>query len=191
MIFVAATTLRLGQPEGGRGGWPPPTDPILPVDVAAFCVDPGPRTRAQVHAALGLDALPNRADCRPTEDVARPGQPATCVSQAEAASACAAMVPGGRLPGLTEWEALARSSSPPAASWVEREWAADPFPAALLRRGKSLAGEGMFRQDLPPESRVKARAQGDMLHSWNRQKSTTRLPMLGFRCAVDPLPDPG
>lgn len=188
MIFVAATTLRLGQPEGGRGGWPAPTGPIPEVEQPAFCVDPGPRTRAQALAISEGAPRLQSADCQPTPDEALTWQPATCVSQAEAASACAAMVPGGGLPSLLQWEALARAALPSSPVRVASEWASDPFPASILQRGPHSADKAMFRQDLPPESRVKARAQGNMLHSWNHQHTSARLRRLGFRCAADPLP---
>lgn len=183
MVVVPASTLRLGQPVGGRGGWPAPTGPIPQVEQPAFCVDPGPRTRAQVRAiGAGAPALSSE-DCQPPPDEAQPSQPATCLGQVEAARACAAMVEGGRLPTLLEWEALARTPLAGPAVTVPWEWAGDAFPAAILQRGPPSPDKAMFRQDL----RGEVAAQDNMLHSWNHQPTTARLRRLGFRCATDPL----
>ena len=180
MARIAATTLRLGQPIGGRQDWPRPTKSKLPpLSVAAFCIDHEPVSAAEAAAVM-------QSDCSAPAEALRA---ATCVGRDAAETWCAEHHPGGRLPSLAEWEVVARL---PEAAVTDvhslfREWVSDRFPPAVLARADPnwSKGDGMFRQPLraqrPPLDPV-----GNALWGWNQQDPDNRYGNLGFRCAVTP-----
>ena len=177
MVSVAATTLRLGQPIGGRAHWPPPTQETLPpVKVAAFCLDSAPVSAAAAPGLVGQDC---------TLRVKGAGA-ATCVHRGLAEDFCAQRLPGGRLPSIAEWEAVLRLPRAKAkaldANKDQGEWVGDRFPPAILAREdpKWAGGDGMFRQYLDESPRPNP--EGNVLWSWNRQDPSEGF---GFRCARD------
>lgn len=181
MVSVAATTLRLGQPIGGRAHWPPPSQKKLPpVKVAAFCLDAAPVSAAEAPGLVGQGCA------APAEGVLA----ATCLGRDEAEDFCAQRLPGGRLPSIAEWEAVLRLPPRNAGKidddGVYREWVADRFPPAIFARHDPTwaKGDGMFRQPLPAQ-RPPLDAEGNVLWGWSQQAPDSRLGNLGFRCARD------
>lgn len=175
MVPVAGGTVRLGQPQGGRGRWPAP-DPVEvgPVEVAAFCVDRLPRT----WSAVAGQPAARLAESACAKGKSGPARPAVCLSRDEAAAACAAA--GARLPSLLEWEQVARVTE--LSLGPTREWSGERFPPAPLnRRGPTPLGDGMFLQALD----APVPADGNVLWSWNQADPARRLGDLGFRCAAD------
>ncbi|MEY3211461.1 MAG: Sulfatase-modifying factor enzyme 1, partial [Pseudomonadota bacterium] len=191
--LIPASTISIGQPIGGRKNWPSPKpEAIKPIDVPTFCVHNAPVTRAewatwprQAEAALSSDcqwgvANPPKA----------PGSPAHCVGRDAAVAYCAELVPGGRLPTIAEWEALARSEAKNLGqSAAKFEWAEDLFPPAVFNRRaepcrESFCEDGMIKQTLDPKSSVSP--VGDVLWSWSTRKKGESHNELTFRCAVAP-----
>ena len=175
------TTLRLGQPIGGRKEWPQPTQKTLPpVNVAAFCLDARPVAAVEAEDIVGQGCAP------PADGVLA----ATCLARDEAEAYCAAHRPGGRLPSIAEWEAVIRLPKRKRAEveggQLYREWVADRFPPAIFAREDPewARGDGMFRQPLP-DQRPPLDAKGNVLWGWSQQPPDSRLGNLGFRCALD------
>jgi hypothetical protein len=178
MIEIAASTIRIGQPQ--RKTWPKPTRTRLaPVEVPAFCIDAGPRPWASLDDRETLSRASTPCGDKPRDR--RSSAPAVCVDRPEADATCRAEHPKARLPGIAEWEALRRSER-----WREfsislpREWVADRFPPTIFPReaSPSADGDGMFRdRSFEPEDFKPA-------WSWNRQDPTKRWENLGFRCMI-------
>jgi formylglycine-generating enzyme required for sulfatase activity len=181
-VRVAARTVHIGQPDGGRTRWPPAFPwRIEPFEVPAFCVDRTPVSWANLGPGPAAES-----GCARAMSGRRPGAPSACVTRDEAERSCRRR--GGRLPTIAEWESLARAAlDDPAAALtggVAREWVADRFPPAVFHRAAAPdmpPGDGMFRQALdepvPPD--------GNVLWSWNQQPEGARIADLGFRCAWD------
>ena len=182
MVRVDTRVVRLGQPIPEREGWPPAAVlELAPVAVGAFCIDTRERSRRQFWQQA--DAWAQRdPECPWFEPGADQDEPATCVTQREAARYCAETIPGGRLPRIIEWEAARRAASELSLT-ATREWVEDTFPPAVLNRHDPSApsGVGMFRQTLKQRG---LDPDGNVLYSWNRQEVDKRWSNLGFRCAA-------
>ncbi|MCK6520334.1 formylglycine-generating enzyme family protein [Myxococcota bacterium] len=193
MTLIPASTITIGQPVGGRKNWPTPRPArIAPIEVPAFCVHNAPITFAEWDTWPRRDDEALKSDCQ--WGVAKadksPSSPAHCVGRAAAVAYCADAVPGGHLPTIAEWEALARSPVPNLGqSGVQFEWAEDLFPPAVFNRRaepcrESFCDDGMFKKTLDPKTSVSP--VGDVLWSWSQRPKGQSHNELTFRCAVAP-----
>jgi hypothetical protein len=193
MTLIPASTITIGQPIGGRKNWPTPKPAkIAPIEVPAFCVHNAPVTLAEWSAwpRKNEPELASRCQWGVANAPRAPGSPAHCVGRAAAVTYCATSVPGGRLPTIAEWEALARSEAKNLGqSAAKFEWAGDLFPPAVFnRRGEpcrdATCKDGMIKQTLDAQSSVDP--VGDVLWSWSTRKEGESHNELTFRCAVAP-----
>jgi hypothetical protein len=189
MVYVEAPTIQIGQPTG-RKDWPEaiPTR-IERQEVAPFCIDAEPRSRAQLGEWEGGKEWAAQAatvECNRTSNAVSETSPAGCVSRDVAQVYCRSVHAGGSLPSLIQWEAVKREANDAGVGGgIYREWVADLFPPAVLnrRRGADLdSQEGLFREPL----KGKSSAEGGLLLSWNRRQPYLLLNNLGFRCAAPP-----
>jgi hypothetical protein len=193
MTLIPASTITIGQPIGGRKNWPQPKPAtIAPIDVPAFCVQPAPVTFTEWRAWPRHDEATLKSDCKwgVANAPKAPGSPVHCVGRAAAVAYCAEQLPGGHLPSIAEWEALARSEAKNLGqSAAKFEWAGDQFPPAVFNRRaepcrEAFCDDGMIKQTLDPKSEV--RPVGDVLWSWSTRKKGESHNELTFRCAVAP-----
>ncbi|MCK6519508.1 formylglycine-generating enzyme family protein [Myxococcota bacterium] len=193
LTLIPASTITIGQPIGGRKNWPQPKPAtIAPIDVPAFCVQPAPVTFTEWRAWPRHDEATLKSDCKwgIANAPKAPGSPVHCVGRAAAVAYCAEQLPGGHLPSIVEWEALARSEAKNLGeSGVQFEWAGDQFPPAVFNRRaepcrEAFCDDGMIKQTLDPKSEV--RPVGDVLWSWSTRKKGESHNELTFRCAVAP-----
>jgi formylglycine-generating enzyme required for sulfatase activity len=186
MTLLPAESLALGQPIGGRQDWPPAsTRRLAPLEVAAFCVDRAPVSRASLDAWRLAARRAPASRCSGTE---RPDAPADCVSDEDANAYCAER--SARLPRIAEWERIARADLLPTAPGLPEEWVSDTFPPAVFGRHgcsahsarcnhRMIRGERLPAQRLPREPNVR--------YSWNAPNPQALVrPALGFRCAAAP-----
>jgi hypothetical protein len=193
MTLIPASTITIGQPVGGRKNWPTPKPaPIAPLDVPAFCVHNAPVTLGEWVAWPRRNEEELTSDCQwgIANAPKAPGSPAHCVGRAAAVAYCEEALPGGRLPTIAEWEALARSEAQNLGqSAAKFEWAGDLFPPAVFNRRaepcrEAFCQDGMIKQTLDPKSSVDP--VGDVLWSWSTRKKGESHNELTFRCAVAP-----
>lgn len=193
MTLIPASTITIGQPKGGRNDWPKPNpEKIAPIEVPAFCVHSAPVTRAEWsvwprHDEASLQSACELGVLKPTTSA---GSPVHCVGRAAAVEYCAELIPGGHLPTIAEWEALARSKAKNLGeSGVEFEWAEDLYPPEVFNRRAERCRErycedGMIKKELDASAPVKP--VGDVLWSWSKRKKGESHNALTFRCAVEP-----
>ncbi|NOY27944.1 MAG: SUMF1/EgtB/PvdO family nonheme iron enzyme [Oligoflexia bacterium] len=193
MVLIDAAIIQIGQPE--RKSWPAPTGPLRPTQVDTFCIDKTERSREDfMRWPDSAQVRDDGCDWRRGGDSTQDGEkPVVCITRAEARNYCAAVIAGGRLPGLMEWESAARADNrQDLRISLSREWIADDFPPAALDRAWTQGdhpAQAMFRQKWP-KSRIRSGpTTGQNLFSWNRRDSTQRLRNLGFRCATQSSPD--
>ena len=195
MTLIPASTITIGQPKGGRKNWPTPRPAtIAPIDVPAFCVHNAPVTRAEWVAwpRRNEPELASGCEWGIAKPPTAPGSPAHCVGRAAAVTYCATNIPGGHLPTIAEWEALARSEAKNLGqSGAKFEWAGDLFPPAVFNRRvepcrDTTCQDGMIKETLNAQSAVDP--VGDVLWSWSTRKEGESHNQLTFRCAVEPTP---
>lgn len=189
MAYIDARTLRLGQPQPERRGWPPATvDPLPAVSVPAFCLDITPVSREAFAQWSGSEALRGAA-CDWEAPAPDGADGVVCIDRDSAAAFCAARDDGARLPSIHEWESQARTPEHALYKGPLREWASDPAPPAAFARhpepcADAPCGWGMFRQR--PSGARPASPDGRALWDWYTQEPANRWGNLGFRCAADP-----
>lgn len=193
MTLIPASTITIGQPVGGRRDWPSPKPAtIAPIDVPEFCVHNAPITFAEWRAwpRHAEEALQSECEWGVMNAPKSPGSAVHCVGRAAAVAYCSELTPGGHLPSIAEWEALARAEAKNLGeSGVQFEWADDLFPPAVFNRRpepcrERQCADGMIKKHLDPVSAVDP--VGDVLWSWSRRKEGESHNELTFRCAAAP-----
>lgn len=192
-VWVAPRTVRLGQPEPERKDWPRARSArIAPLEVAGFCVQERPVTRAEFRRWVGSKDVRVECDWRSQGEE---GEPVVCVDHQRARDYCGDALQDGRLASIAEWESLLREDRAFARDARVNEWAEDTFPPAVLNRPPERCdgpdcGGGMWRAELRSPEEVDP--DGHLLNSWNRRAAGSGLETLGFRCATSTrVPAPG
>ncbi len=184
MRLIDAEEIEIAQPVGGRETWPPPRPAAIePIGVEAFCIDPHPVTQGELDDWRRGRSRFAPAGCRSEAG----GEPAGCVSDAEAAEFCRDR--GGSLPTIVQWERVARVPDYDGTGSGD-EWVDDMFPPTVFHRhGCGLDTEScehrMVRGLRIPSGRLPPAPH--VLFSWNAPNvDDLARPSLGFRCAAVP-----